>query len=137
MPVRSLHSSVFKWPNEQDVDRAIRQWAAEIGQHHTDIRQIGYTGSYARGDWGVGSDLDVLIVVDESHQPFMQRALAWDTSALPIPTDVMVYTQREWVAMARQNSRFYREAASQAVWVYERPQDLPAPCTVEKPADLS
>ena len=23
MPVRSLHSSVFKWPNEQDVDRAL------------------------------------------------------------------------------------------------------------------
>lgn len=125
MPVRSLHSSVFRWPNEQDVDRAMRQWAAEITQHDTNIRRVGYTGSYARGDWGVGSDLDVLIVVDESQQPFMQRALAWDTSDLPVPTDVMVYTQSEWVAMARQNSRFYREAARRAVWVYERPQDSP------------
>jgi hypothetical protein len=65
----------------------------------------------------------VLIVVDESQQPFMERSLAWDTSALPVPTDVMVYTQLEWVAMARQNSRFYRDTAHQAVWVYERPQD--------------
>lgn len=126
MPVRSLHSSVFTWPNDQEVDRAIRQWAAEISQHHADVRRIGYTGSYARGDWGVGSDLDVLIVVDESHQPFMQRSLVWDTSALPVPTDVIVYTQQEWMAMARQNSRFYREAERQAVWVFERPQDASA-----------
>ena len=60
------------------------------------------------------------------YQPFMQRALSWDTSALPVPADVMVYTQAEWVAMARRNSRFYREAARQAVWVYERPQDASA-----------
>jgi hypothetical protein len=65
-------------------------------------------------------------VVDESQQPFIQRSLAWDTSVLPVPTDVMVYTQPEWVAMARQNSRFYRDVARQAVWVYERPQDSPA-----------
>jgi predicted nucleotidyltransferase len=104
----------------------VRQWAAEIAQHDAHIRRVGYTGSYARGDWGVGSDLDVLIVVDESQQPFMKRALAWDTSALPVPTDVMVYTQLEWEALARQNSRFYRDAAGQAVWVYERLQDSPA-----------
>jgi hypothetical protein len=81
---------------------------------------MGYIGSYARGDWGVGSDLDVLILVEQSARSYSQRALAWDTAALPVPTDVWVYTRQEWITMATQGNRFYREAMQQAVWVYER-----------------
>lgn len=31
MPVRALRSSVLRWPNEAEVDRAVRQWAAAAG----------------------------------------------------------------------------------------------------------
>jgi hypothetical protein len=87
---------------------------------HPDTLRIGYIGSYARGDWGVGSDLDVLILVSRCEHPFAQRATAWDTTTLPVPTDVWVYTRDEWASMAAQGSRFYREAMQQAVWVYQR-----------------
>lgn len=120
MPVRSLHSSIFRWPDAQEVDQAIRHWAVAAASTHPEVLRIGYIGSYARGDWGVGSDLDVLILVEHSVEAFVRRALAWDTAALPVPTDVQVYTQAEWAAMAAQQRRFYREAMQQAVWVYER-----------------
>lgn len=59
MPVKSLHSSVRTWPDVRTVDRAVRQWASEVGQSRKDVLRIGYFGSYAQGDWGVGSDLDL------------------------------------------------------------------------------
>jgi len=60
MPVRSLNSSVLVWPDRATVDRAVRAWAASIGPGRHDGQRIGYFGSYARGDWGVGSDLDLI-----------------------------------------------------------------------------
>ncbi|MEP7198773.1 MAG: nucleotidyltransferase domain-containing protein, partial [Chloroflexota bacterium] len=117
MPTRSLNSSVFKWPNARAVESALRHWAERIGAQHPDVLRVGYFGSYARGDWSVGSDLDVLIIVESSTQPFEQRAVPWDTISLPVQTDVLMYTQAEWDALDRQG-RFYQTLMREAVWVY-------------------
>lgn len=117
MPVRSLSSSVFKWPEARSVDQAIRQWAAGVTANRPGICRIGYFGSYARGDWGVGSDLDILIVVEHCEQPFEKRAAQWPTSDLPVPADVWVYTEQEWRSFA--GERFHRTVQQEAVWVFE------------------
>jgi len=96
-----------------------------VGPAHAEVLRIGYIGSYARGDWGVGSDLDLFILVERSDRPFGRRASRWDTTALPVPTDVWVYTREEWERMAAQGSRFYQEVTREAVWVYERPEQTP------------
>lgn len=121
MPVRSLRSSVFKWPDRQSVDQAVRRWAEEVVRRRQDIARVGYFGSYARGDWGVGSDLDLLLVVERSEQSFERRSLEWDTTSLPVPTDLLVYTKEEWEVLAREG-RFYRTLMREAVWVYRREQ---------------
>ena len=74
MPVRSLNSSVLKWPGRETVDRAVRRWIARQVKQRPAVVRIGYFGSYARGDWGVGSDLDLIAVVDETFTPFERRA---------------------------------------------------------------
>ena len=96
MPVRSLNSSILKWPDLQTADQAVRRWTEKVARQHQDVVRIGYFGSYARGDWGVGSDLDMVIVVKSSDQPFEKRAAKWDVGELPVPADVLVYTEREW-----------------------------------------
>ena len=92
MPVRSLNSSVLKWPSRKAVDRAIRSWTAEQVAGKPDLIRLGYFGSYARGDWGVGSDLDLIAIVKETSQPFERRALQWDLMGLPVPAEIIVYT---------------------------------------------
>lgn len=126
MPVRSLTSSVLKWPDAATVDQEVRCWAQRVGQQRPEVRRIGYFGSYARGDWGVGSDLDLLIVVDRSDQPFERRSADWDATELPVPVDTLVYTQEEWRALS-QESRFHRTLAREVVWVYEREGTWPPP----------
>jgi len=115
MPVRSLTSLVFAWPDASSVDRAARRWA-EAAAHRPGIVRIGYFGSYARGDWGVGSDLDLVIVVERSDVPFERRACAWDLTALPVPAEALVYTTEEWRSLA--GTRFGRTLASECVWIY-------------------
>lgn len=120
MPVRSLSSSVLKWPDAKQVGEAVRQWALAAVQKRNNVARIGYFGSYARGDWGPGSDLDVVIVVDHSSLPFERRGTEWDTTDLPVPADVLVYTRKEWGSLRRKKSPFSRTVAREVVWVYVR-----------------
>jgi predicted nucleotidyltransferase len=122
MPVRSLSSSVLKWPDLQTVDRAVRRWVAEVVGGRRDVVRIGYFGSYARGDWGVGSDLDLLIVVAGSDEPFERRAARWDATDLPVPADVLVYTKGEWDSLTA-SSRFHQRLLREAKWLYPKEND--------------
>ncbi len=108
---------MLKWPDRDTVARALRHWAEQTARHHAELLRVGYFGSYARGDWGVGSDLDVVIVVDRAQEPFYRRAAAFDLNALPVPAEALVYTLEEWNAVPR--ARTSRKGIPhEVVWVY-------------------
>lgn len=119
MPVRSLNSSVLKWPNRQTIDQSVQQWVSTLVSDHSDILRVGYFGSYARNDWGVGSDLDIIVIMKRSMKPFWQRSLEFDLTNLPIPSDILVYTRDEWEEMKKEGRRFCRMVEQEAVWIYE------------------
>ena len=119
MPVRSLNSSVLIWPDFFAVDRAVRAWAEETARLRPEVLRIGYFGSYARGDWGVGSDLDLVVIVKGSESPFERRRIGWGTDLLPVPTDLLVYTKEEWKAV-QDKGRFSKMLSSDTRWVYVR-----------------
>ena len=75
MPTKSLHSSVMKWPNAQIVHKAVVRWAEAALRQHADVIKVGYFGSYARGDWSVGGDVDLLVVTGHHEVPFQRRPL--------------------------------------------------------------
>jgi predicted nucleotidyltransferase len=83
------------------VEQAVRRWAAALAASPAgqDVLQVGSAGSYARGDWGVGSDVDLVVLVAQAAQPVERRAAAWDTTALPVPADLVVDTPAEWCAL--------------------------------------
>jgi predicted nucleotidyltransferase len=118
MPVRSLNSPVFKWPDLETVQRAVQAWAMEVAREHADILRIGYFGSYARGDWGFASDLDLIVVMQRCDLPFWQRPREFDTTTLPVPADLLVYSQAEWDDLARQGEYFYRKVSAEVRWIY-------------------
>jgi len=118
MPVRSLSSSVLVWPDHTQVDVAVRAWVVEMARQHPQLLRAAYFGSYARGDWGVGSDLDLIVVVQEAPQRFERRSLAWDLSSLPVPAELLVYTEQEWQRLQEEGGRFARTLAREVMWVY-------------------
>jgi uncharacterized protein len=112
MPVRSLSSSVLRWPDQEQVDIAVREWARRLLQRDPQVSRVGYTGSYARGNWGVGSDVDIIIIIHAIEEPFMERARRFDATALPVPADVLVYSESEWVGITGR-----RKGLEPVVWI--------------------
>ncbi|MGH7320904.1 MAG: nucleotidyltransferase domain-containing protein [Candidatus Rokuibacteriota bacterium] len=91
-----------------------------------EVLRVGYFGSYARGDWGVGSDLDILIIVEHADEPFWARAAGWDVTGLPVPADVLVYTIEEWERLDPRG-RFRSTMTRDGVWMYTRPDAMGSP----------
>ncbi|MFP4417383.1 MAG: nucleotidyltransferase domain-containing protein [Chitinivibrionales bacterium] len=103
-----------KWPDRQAVLSAFKNWAYHIAQ--PDIVRIGCIGSYARGDCGFGSDLDVVIILRSTEMPFESRSMAYDTTSLPVPVDCMVFTEEE--IRNHPSDRFKKVLEEEAVWVW-------------------
>jgi predicted nucleotidyltransferase len=96
------------------VLEAARHWAAGVYAEHAQVLRVGCFGSYARGDAGVGSDLDMVVVVADA---FRERAgTQLDASRLPVPVDVLVYSESEWQALQRSGGRFAGTLARETVW---------------------
>ena len=105
------------WPDRDQVDQAVRRWAAEELRRRPALRRLGYFGSYARGDWGVGSDLDLVAVVAQAADPFERRALTLDLTTLPVPSEILVYTESEWRTLIGRGGRFPRTLQREVVWI--------------------
>jgi len=83
---------------------------------HPELVRVCYFGSYARGDWGVGSDLDLLVIVDDTD---VGGAAEWDTSDIPVPVDLLLYTVGAWERLDRAG-RFHSTLMREAAWVFDR-----------------
>jgi predicted nucleotidyltransferase len=86
---------VLRWPDREAVRTATGAWAAEIAAR-PGVTRVGYFGSLVKGTWGVGSDVDLVVIVDRSPQPVYRRGLEYDALELPVPADVLVFTTEEW-----------------------------------------
>lgn len=118
MPVRSLTSSVLIWPNRDQVDTAVRSWGVALKRSTPAVLRVGYFGSYARGSWGVGSDLDLVVIMKECELPPERRGTAFDTiTGFPVPVDLLVYTEAEWEQLRAERASFVRGIEAEAVWV--------------------
>jgi hypothetical protein len=115
MPVRSLRSPVLRWPSREEVEEALKAWLAR--HPIPGLLALGYFGSYARGDHGVGSDLDLVLVVGHSDLPPWQRAMGLPLEELPVPTEALVYTLPEWRGLAERSPRFARVLREEARWL--------------------
>jgi predicted nucleotidyltransferase len=96
------------------------EWVDQIVKNRLQLLRAGYFGSYARGDWGVGSDLDVILILDHSPVDFHQRSASWDATHLPVPADILIYTEEEWHTMASRGDRFHKRIEEEAVWVFDK-----------------
>lgn len=117
MPVRSSTSSVLRWPDPRQVEEALLAWARVEAPRHPGLARLGVFGSYARGDAAVGSDLDLVAVVEESREPFERRGVSWALESLPVPAEILVYTREEWERLVEAGGRFPSTLQRETRWL--------------------
>jgi len=84
------------------------------------LKKIIIFGSFARGDYHKGSDLD-LIIVGEFEERFIDRIgkiIELNDSDLGI--DAMVYTEEEFQKMIKERRPFIEQALEEGIVVYEK-----------------
>ena len=101
MPVRSLTSAVFRWPDRDAALAAARTWACDLAARDAEIVCIACVGSAARGDWGIGSDLDLVVITRRAPDDPVERLRRYEPTNLPVPADLFVYTLSEWSDLMR------------------------------------
>ena len=117
MPVRSLNSSVLKWPDKKTVAAAAAAFARQETAARPGLLRLGFFGSYATGNWGVGSDLDLVAVVEQADRPFSERPIDWDLGNLPVPAEILIYTEGEWKEVVNRGDRFAKVMSTEVVWL--------------------
>lgn len=122
MRAGSWNSSVHTWPDLSTVHAAAARWAESTARRRADLAAIGYIGSYARGDWGPGSDLDLIVVTRGELPPLGERAREWDTADIPVPTDLILYSAGEWRRALARSPRWRRVVKEEAVWLIGGPE---------------
>ena len=117
----------MRWPDRDAVVQAVTRWACRTARAHPEVVRVGIVGSYARGNWGVGSDVDILVELCACDSPFEQRALGLPVARLPVPPELLVYTTDELQHMRDDGNRFVLDADEIAVWVFTRSDDRKDP----------
>ncbi len=60
-----------------------------------DVEEVVVFGSFERGTYAPGSDLDVLIVLRDSTLPVRDRAAEFMPPSFPVPLDLFPFTRAE------------------------------------------
>jgi hypothetical protein len=90
---------------------------------------VGVFGSYGRGDAGVGSDLDLVLILRDCSEPVWERLRRWETRALPLACDLLVYSLQEWRTLPQWNPRLAQVLRQETRWLGEVSEAMQALCT--------
>ena len=89
IPTRYANSHADSPPFEHfgslQSEAALRAWSDELRRSRPKAARVGYFGSYSRGDWGVGSDLDVLL-----QALCVPSGIAWPSSGCVVAVCAVV-----------------------------------------------
>jgi predicted nucleotidyltransferase len=88
----------------------------------SDPEKVILFGSYARGDFGPDSDLDLLVVIDGVDSPRSESIhLRRSLRGLLVPVDVIVATPEQVERHRNTIGLIYRSALAEGKVLYERP----------------
>lgn len=115
-----------RWPAATEVLEQAAAWAALQRSSHPELLAVGVFGSYGRGTAGVGSDLDLLLILQRCDEPIWDRLRRWDTGSLPLACDLLVYSLEEWRSLPQWNPRLAEALRCDTRWLGERPESVAA-----------
>lgn len=113
MPEPSSTSVKVIYYNRQAVTQALSAALVSLVRSHPEIEEVVLFGSFVRGDTVPGSDVDMLLILSESLQPFLARIPAYLPTTVPGGVDVFPYTRQELTRVLEEGNSFVRRALAE------------------------
>jgi predicted nucleotidyltransferase len=120
--MRKLSSPSVKitYFDKERVRQALDSYVAALVAGHPEIERVVLFGSMARGGTVPGSDVDLMLVLSTSDEPFLDRVPVYTPDRFPVGIDVFPYTQTEIRSMLEEGNFFVRRALEEGVTLFER-----------------
>jgi predicted nucleotidyltransferase len=113
-----LSSILVKSVDPAKIRRSVDEYARRLFAEHPEVEEIVVFGSFAKGTYAAGSDVDILIVLSDSDRPFRDRIPELLPGAFPVGLDLFPYTRAE---IASRLSPGFLAAIEASDWRYRRP----------------
>ena len=98
----------------------VRDWAVRMASDHPGLERVGVFGSYGRGEAGVGSDLDLLLIDGRASGPQRGRLLLWPLAELPLSCDALVLTPAEHAELLAGGSAMAEALERDCRWLWDQ-----------------
>jgi len=114
---KSSNSVKVVFADKANVLRQLEDYVKRIKQTHPEVERVGYFGSYANDTYGPASDVDLLIILQQSDKRFLDRIPDFLLENLSICCDVFPYTSEEIEKMQIQNNPWIRHILKETIWL--------------------
>ena len=69
----------------------------------------------------MGSDLDLVLILEACDLPIWERLRRWNTDSLPLACDLLVYDLREWQTLPQWYPRLANALGHDTRWLAGQP----------------
>lgn len=113
-----LSSPKPRFADSKKVLALARQFSCRVAAARPEVRRIILFGSFARGDYGTRSDLDLLIVLDRSDKAMGERLHDYLQFSSGYPTDILPLTEQEITARLADRDPFLSQILAEGIQLY-------------------
>lgn len=114
----SSTSPTFEWPDRNALRDSVQSWAKSTAQAQSRLLRVGYVAASNANGTDFANHLEVVCVVEQTDLPPAERQGEWNLAAIPVPTQALVYTAREWSEIIDAGG-WLAQKFEETVWVYE------------------
>ncbi len=91
---KSYGSVEISWLDERAIWDALKRYVEEL-KRRPEVAGVVVFGSFAAGKALPGSDVDILLILYRSDEPFLSRIPRYLPDRFPVPVEVFPYTLEE------------------------------------------
>jgi predicted nucleotidyltransferase len=103
------------WLDRERVLAGLRAAVRRLKAAHPEIEEVLLFGSMARDEAVPGSDADLLVILSESDEPFLERIPRYLLDGVSVAVDVFPYTRVELETMSRAGNHFIGQALAEGI----------------------
>jgi len=118
MPKPSSDTVRVFFANKDRALESARKAVAKLARRREEITRVVLFGSYARDDYGPGSDLDLLFILDHSDKSDRERIGDYLDLDLDLPFEVIALTQQEIDDRIAAGDPFLKTILSEGIQVF-------------------
>ena len=106
-------------PETDRIAEALRDFVQDLAAK-PEVSAILLIGSFHRKDFGPFSDIDLVLILDSTKIPFLDRSLQYLPESFPVAIDLFVYTRQEVDEMKLSGHPFWSDIEKNHTILFER-----------------